>query len=104
MKKEDITPYIQSLLADMNVEDAEKEVQPMISATLAYMAGLEHKEFPIGELTSTNLDIKQFVPEQFHTLVAQMAVLRGGKGGRVSDDLYKNCEKLANELGNYFRK
>jgi hypothetical protein len=98
MKSEQVKDYIAALLNNPEVEKEVGEVQNSLLLLNAYKAGLQRKEFPL-DLLFKELKIEQAVPAQFHTLVAQIAVLKTGKSPRY---VYKNAGKLLQEFANYF--
>lgn len=100
MKTIQVKDYIGSLLEDQEPDIS--EVQNTIALYSVYIHGLLGKEFPIDILIK-ELKLEEEIPEIFHTLVAQSAIIKSKKtGGSNLEYLFKNVSKLSSELKGYF--
>jgi hypothetical protein len=98
MDKEEIKQYIGYLLnepkPDQKIIDEILEISIIL---IAYMTGLQNKKFPV-DILLREIDIEKEIPVQFHTLVAQGAILKSKKGNEY---ILKNSDKLLEELRKY---
>lgn len=103
MKTQDLESYIGYLLNDPKVDPKIIEETQTVQLLLkVYCLGLQRKEFPISILHKT-FDLDKETPAQFHTLVAQMAILKEGKSSpRAMEYLTINVGKLLKEFRNFF--
>ena len=108
MRKEDIKNYIGQLLNTLETKAEESEIPNAILLLAVYMAGLEKKPFPLDKIGNEHaLKIEQEVPEQFHTLVAQLAIKKSRIEERINEPLVieylmRNMLYLLREFRNYF--
>ena len=101
MKDSDLELYIEQLL---NILEIKKEIVreiPNVKLLLfVYRLGLEKKELELADLL--NIPDLKVIPEQFHILTAQLAIIKSGKGGRTAEYLYKSVPRLLKEFYSYF--
>lgn len=105
MKKEDILRYIGYLLQEPNPEpEIISEIPNVSLAIVSYMAGLQGKSFPIGNLM-IEVDIEKEIPVQYYTIVAQCAILKSKKGSnKAIEYIRRNIEKYLEYFKYYFIK
>ena len=105
MKREETQNYIKILLNRLDTEKEEAEIQSVILLLMAYMAGLERKPLDLEKLVA-ELDIEKEIPAEYHTLVAQLAIIKSKLFQRTSDVriiyyLTRNVQKLLEEFRKY---
>jgi len=100
----DVEEYIGALLSEPNVPlKIIEEVKNVLLLLKAYELGLNQKLIPV-DLFLRDVKLKE-VPEIFHTLVAQAAVLKSKEASTITMDyLVKNCDKLLEEVRNYYQR
>jgi len=88
--------YIKALTADPNLETRELENAKLL--LLFYMAGIERKDMPLDALRPEVISA-DLIPEQFHTTVAQLAVLKDREiKGRVIDYAWKHLQEISGRI------
>ena len=105
MKKKDFENYIGSLLNEVDFDKRIMSELLNIQLLLSvYRLGLQHRDFPVEILLSESLEPEN-TPEEFHTLLAQMAIIKVKNANpNVMQYLIKNTNNLLERFKNYFIK
>lgn len=99
----DLENYIEQLLNTSEVDNEVFAEIPNIQLLLwVYMLGLQKKDFDPTILLHT-FTLKE-IPEQFHTLIAQLAIIKEKNFTGQMKYMLKTTEPLLKEFKNYFLK
>lgn len=103
MNKLDLENYIASLLNTPDVDPCIlSETQEIQLLLKVYLSGLRRETFPINYLLK-DFVLEEDIPVQFHTLVAQLAIIKS-RTHKLHTEIYIIAERLLNEFKNYFSR
>lgn len=100
--KEQLRDYTSALIQKLNFEkDIDEGFLLSMFIIKAYVYGLSQEDFPIENIFSTEL---KDIPEQFHTLIAQLAILIKKEPIRIEETryLHDSLVKKLQELKRYY--